>query len=256
MKYLIVLLLSFAAPVFADDGFLRTDGTRFVDAEGRQVLLHGLCVISKSPAEDYQSWHGPEEFRAMADWGMNCIRLGIIWDGLEPAPGQYDEAYLEKVDQRIAWAKEQGLYVFLDMHQDLFSVLYSDGAPEWATIHEGKPHITGAVWSDAYLMSPAVQTAFDHFWANTPGPDGVGIQERYALAWQHVAKRYADDPTVIGYDIMNEPFMGSAANGIQSSLLTSPFADKLLAAFEGEISNPAGLMALWLTTEGRSRIMS
>ncbi len=35
--------------------FLRVEGTRIVDSEGRQVLLHGLNVISKSKAENYLS---------------------------------------------------------------------------------------------------------------------------------------------------------------------------------------------------------
>jgi endoglycosylceramidase len=34
------------------------------------------------------------------------------------------------------------------MHQDLFSMEFSDGAPKWATIDQGKPHNKGTVWSD------------------------------------------------------------------------------------------------------------
>ena len=129
----------------------------------------------------------------LRDWGMNVIRLGIIWDGLEPEPGVYDDAYLAAMDQRVAWAANHGLYVFLDMHQDLYSVLYSDGAPEWATLTDDQPHIDrGDVWSDAYLTSPAIQRAFENFWANAPASDGLGIQDHYAAAWRHVAERYAD----------------------------------------------------------------
>lgn len=83
-------------------GFISVRDGRFIDAQGRQVLLHGLCVISKNKAENYQSWHGPADFAALRDWGMNCMRLGILWDGLEPKPGVFDEAYLKAVDQRIA----------------------------------------------------------------------------------------------------------------------------------------------------------
>src|SRR5690625_7014008 len=107
------------------------------------------------------------------------------------------------------------------MHQDLFSVKYGDGAPEWATLDEDLPHVTGDVWSDAYLMSPAVQTAFDNFWNNTPAEDGVGIQDRFAQLWKHIAERYADNRTVIGYDILNEPFIGSDAQHVMPILLTA-----------------------------------
>ncbi len=235
--------------------FVSVKGDKFVDPEGRHLILHGAAVISKNPKENYQSWHGPKDFALMRQWGMNCIRLGIIWDGLEPEPGKFDEEYLKKVDQRIAWAKENGLYVFLDMHQDLFSVLYSDGAPEWATLHDGLPHNTpGAVWSDAYLTSGAVQRSFDNFWANKPCSDGVGVQDHYAQAWKHVAARYADNPTVIAYDLMNEPNVGSAfivAQGMMVDAFAKAIADK---GVEGAPSSDE-IVAQWMSPEGRSELM-
>ncbi|RLD72338.1 MAG: hypothetical protein DRJ10_18765, partial [Bacteroidetes bacterium] len=121
----------------------------------------------------------------------------------------------------IKLAEDNGLFVFLDMHQDLFSVKYSDGAPKWATLDEEKPHITGSVWSDAYLISPAVQTSWDNFWKNTQVSDSIGVQDHYANAWKHVAKRYVGNHTVIGYDVMNEPFAGSAAQMYMPILFTA-----------------------------------
>jgi endoglycosylceramidase len=162
---------------------------------------------------------GEEIFKQFKTWGFNCIRLGIIWDGLEPEPGIYNEEYLREIDKRIQWAADNDIYVYLDMHQDLYGAKYSDGAPDWATIDEGKTHLKGAVWSDSYLISPAVQTAFDNFWKNTPASDGVGIQDHYAELWKHIARRYANNTTVIGYDIMNEPFMGSPAQQVLPLML-------------------------------------
>ena len=43
-----------------------------------------------------------------------------------------------------------------------------------------------------------------------PGPGGVGLQDRYAAAWRHVAERFRDDPNVLGYDLLNEPWPGTA----------------------------------------------
>jgi len=150
---------------------------------------------------------------------MNCVRFGILWDGLEPQPGKIDEDYLNRIAQCIQWAKAQGLYVLLDMHQDLYSVKFSDGAPLWATLDEGKPHTTGSVWSDAYYASQAVQTALDHFWANSPAPDGMGLQEHYARVWQHVASRFSGEPAVLGYDLMNEPSPGVDGGRCQLAIL-------------------------------------
>lgn len=202
------------------DQFISIKNDKFIDAQGRQIILHGINLVNKNKSKNYLGDEGAEDFMAMKNWGFNCIRLGIIWDGLEPEPGVYDDNYLNGIDKRIIWAKENGLFVFLDMHQDLYSVKYSDGAPEWATITEGNPHIKkGAIWSDAYFDSPAVQNALDNFWDNTPASDGMGIQEHYARAWKHVAERYANEKAVIGYDLMNEPFLGQEAKQILPAML-------------------------------------
>jgi len=195
-----------------------------------------------------------KDFAKMHAWGMNCIRLGIIWDGIEPEPGKYDDAYLDGVAKRVAWAAQHGLYVFLDMHQDLFSGLYADGAPAWATLHEDRPHNQGGVWSDAYLISPAVQVAFDNFWANAPAPDGVGIQDHYAAAWRHVAKRFAEDPTVIGYDIMNEPFEGTSVTAAQKVLLRGEFGTRLAQRLKDLAQSPGQIAELWKQPSGRAVI--
>lgn len=224
----IVVAVAAGGPL-AQGGVTVSQG-RFVDGEGRHVILHGVNIGAKHKTTQYMSWHGPTEFAQMRQWGFNCVRLLIIWAAIEPKPGEYDEVYLSRIDERIAWAKRQGLGVILDMHQDLWGEKPGgDGAPDWATLDKGRPHYRlGIVWSDAYLVSPMVQTAFDSFWANAPGPDGVGIQDRFALAWQHVAKRYADEPAVIGYDLLNEPFVGSPI--LIASAKTWPYFIEALGA--------------------------
>ena len=60
------------------------------------------------------------------------------------------------------------------------------------------------------MTNPALQRAFDNFWAEPPGPDGVPLQEHYATALRAVAAAVADEPLVLGYDLMNEPWPGAA----------------------------------------------
>ena len=252
---LAIILTGAATAQDTPPGFIGVRDTRFTDAEGREIVLHGICVISKNPDDHYQSWHGADEFALMHDWGLNCIRLGIIWDGLEPEPGQYDEAYLRQVDQRIAWARDHGLYVLLDMHQDLFSVSYSDGAPEWATLTDGQPHLSlGGVWSDAYLTSAAIQRAFDNFWANAPGPGGIGVQDRFAQAWKHVAARYADEPIVLGYDLFNEPNIGSGNLAAQAAMIQG-FVKGLTKVDSANTATAKDIAAQWLDRSGRAELM-
>ncbi len=234
--------------------FLSVKDGRFVDTYGRQVILHGINLVNKSKDSGYIGDETLRDFEQMADWGFNCLRLGVIWDGLEPQPGNFNRRYLEKIDRQIRWARRNGMYVFLDMHQDLFSAKFSDGAPAWATLDEGLPHVApGEVWSDAYFTSPAVQKAFDNFWANAPAPDGVSVQEHYARAWAHVAGRYADDPGVIGYDLMNEPFEGTPGAEMQGRVMAK--LAELLAAREGGETSAEDLMKRWAAPEGRGALV-
>jgi endoglycosylceramidase len=236
------------------EGFISIEGQKFVDSNGRQVTFSGINYISKNPKEKYLPQHGQDIFQQFKKWGINCIRLGIIWDGLEPEPGKYNEEYLVEIDKRIQWAGENGIYVFLDMHQDLYGSKFSDGAPGWATLDEGQPHNSGAVWSDSYLISPAVQTAFDNFWKNAPAPDGIGLQDHYANLWKHIAQRYVNSTTVIGYDIMNEPFMGTAANNIMPIMLGG-YARVLLEETGHAPLSVEELAAIWSNEESRLKAL-
>jgi endoglycosylceramidase len=213
---------------------LRVDGRRFVDAHGRHIILHGINMgFSGHPREGTYSWnHRPEDFARIAGLGFNCVRMPIFWSALEPAPGEYDVGFLEALDDKLDLALDAGLYVILDMHQDLWGqgVPGARGAPTWALLGKDLPHVSeGPVWSAAYFQSPRVQQAFDDFWANAPGPGGVGIQDRFAMAWKHVAARDAEHPAVIGYDLLNEPFPGSGI-GEAMQAVTERMLPRLQAA--------------------------
>jgi endoglycosylceramidase len=233
--------------------FVTPRGRVFVDADGRQLTLHGINVINKDAGTGYMCALNEEIYRKMNRWGFNVVRLGILWDGLEPQPGQYNEEMFRCIDRNIAWAKKYGMYVVLDMHQDLYSVKYADGAPLWATLDEGKPHHTGSIWSDAYLLSPAIQTAFDNFWKNTPVADGSGVQDHYAALWKKLAERYADEPAVIGYDLMNEPFPGSSAERYIQAMVQA--YGTWLAGTTGKIYPAEELVKMWSDPGEKMKVM-
>ncbi len=217
------LMLCLFSPAHARpaSGFVSVKDGRFIDPEGRHLLLHGINIVSKNRQGNYQPRVTEKDFEQLRAWGWNCIRFGVSWDGLEPEINRFDEAYLEKLDGWIALAKQYGFYVFLDMHQDLFNHKYGNGAPDWATLDDGMPHLRGAIWSDAYMISPAVQTVFDNFWANKPCADGVGVQDHFAAAWKKLAERYKDEPAVIAYDLFNEPNIGSGNAAIILEVLNA-----------------------------------
>lgn len=261
-------------------GKLYVAGDRLVDALGRQVILHGVNMVCKDRTRGYVGNWTREDFRYLRSLGMNTIRLGILWAGLEPAPGQVDEGYLDRIESLVRMADEAGLYVFLDMHQDLYAETFADGAPAWATLCGDIPHdASGAVWSDAYLNSRAVQVAFDRFWENAPAEDGVGLQDHYAAVWRRVAGRFSGYTCVVGYDLMNEPFPGSMAVEVEGAMIQaflrlqremdgagewgtpdvagagSTMAGMDAPSVEGSAAE-AQLAAIWMSPEGRAHILS
>lgn len=204
---------------------------RFIDQAGRHVLLHGINMVCKDKELQYIGNWDEKDFRRLRLWGFNVIRFGVIWDGLEPQPGTYNDAYIEALRRLIQLAGKHQLHVILDMHQDLFSAAFGSGAPAWATITDGEAYEAGHVWSDAYLFNGAVQKAFDNFWNNTQAPDGIGIQDHFVRAWEHLVSKLHNESNIIGYDIINEPFIGS--NALQVN-------ERMFAAFATTYSNRFG----------------
>lgn len=209
-------------PLHAEPDAVR--GGAIVDALGREVLLRGVNV--NSFAEYWASNDFPTTFPfvesdadLMASIGWNAVRLLLSWSRVEPAPGAYDEAYLDEIEDAVAVLAERGIYTVIDLHQDAWGATLAarpdescrtgtapafgwDGAPAWATLDDGAPRCTTAGLRES---SPAVRNAWAAFWRDDEGPGGVGIRTRYARMLGHVAARFADEAAVAGYDLMNEP---------------------------------------------------
>ena len=207
--------------------FIRND--HFEDEKGNQILFNGINFVCKNKEAGYLFADPEPVFRRFHEQGFNLIRLGIFWDGVEPQPGVYDTEYLERVRDVAELAWKYGLYTMLDMHQDLFSCKWGDGAPLWATLDDGLPHPANCtMWYDAYLQSEAVIRAADHFWENAPAEDGVGLLDHYTKMWKMIAEFFDSCESVIGYEPMNEPFMGSLARnafGEATMRCAAKFAD-------------------------------
>lgn len=186
------------------------------DEQGRALILRGTNVESaaKSAVGHAISLTDSEIEFIARDMGFNAIRYLIFWDGVEPEPGQYDEAYLDQVVRDIGRFHAQGFHVLVDMHQDVYAARFCcDGAPEWAIRDDGASFSLQENWAFNYFQ-PAVQAAWDNFWAYDEG-DHADLQDHYVAMWQHVARRLRDVPGVIGYDIMNEPHPGSAFDTLE-----------------------------------------
>ena len=244
------------------------------DQEGRRVLLHGAIpagLIDFWSGTDYSITDTPpyypidptayegkcpanssaiatpplcqDDIKRMAALGFNSVRLPMSWSLLEPKRGKLSQQYLDRVAQVVGWAREAGMYVILDMHQNAFSryvgrsdpsplpggqvisLRYYTGAPKWATITDGLP----SVWySSTRELNPAAFEATTNFWYNR-----AGIQDEYITTVAHVMQRFKDDSTVAGISVYNEPQPGWNLPPGFEDLLLFPFYRRVVDALTG-----------------------
>jgi endoglycosylceramidase len=186
-------------------------GRWIVDGSGRALVLHGFNMVSKLPPYlPSADGFGSDDAAFLARNGFNVVRLGVIYGAVEPSPGHYDDAYLSAIASTVRKLGKRGVYTLLDFHQDMYNErFHGEGFPAWAVQDDGLPNQPDLGFPGNYLGMPALQHAFDHLWADSAGPGGVGLQERYAAAWGHVAERFAGNAHVLGYDLFNEPWPGT-----------------------------------------------
>jgi endoglycosylceramidase len=174
--------------------------------------MHGINMVYKlAPYYPGVAGFGEDDAAFLHRIGFNAVRVGIIWKAVEPHPGVYDDTYLHKIATTVNTLARHGVLSLLDFHQDMYNERFQgEGAPDWAVQDDGLPAIPKLGFPLNYESMPALQRTYDNFWANSPGPGGVGLQDRYAAAWRHVARMFRSSRSVLGYELFNEPFPGTA----------------------------------------------
>ena len=208
-------------------------GRWITDASGRVVVFHGTSMVYKvAPYYPAAAGFGADDAAFLKGIGFNAVRVGVIWKALEPEPGVYDERYLDQIAGTVRTLAAHGIASLLDFHQDMFNERFQgEGAPDWAVQDDGLPAQPQLGFPANYYSMPALQRALENFWANSPGPGGVGLEDRFAEAWRHVAQRFAGNPAVLGYEIFNEPFPGKAYISCYSTAGCPEFDAELTAFY-------------------------
>ena len=119
---------------------LSISNLKLVDERGRQRIYHGLNVVMKIAPyiPDLEKFSLDTSFsevdmRNLREWGINSIRLGVMWAGVEPKKGKYNQTYLNLMRQLVDRAEAYNISVLVEFHQDLFSEKFcGDGVPMWA----------------------------------------------------------------------------------------------------------------------------
>lgn len=229
----LVLALGLAITFFmqADgQGFLHTNGKAIVDGNGDTVILKGMGLGGWMLQEPYmmqtsgftasqreirqkiEELIGPADTELFYDtwlanhvqkvdidslkaWGFNSVRLPMHYNLFtlpveeEPVSGQHtwlDKGF-ELTDSLISWCAQNEMYVVLDLH----------AAPG------GQGYETNI--SDYDPSKPSL-------W------ESLLNRKKTVALWQKLAERYANEPWVAGYDLINEPNWNLPGNTLLRTL--------------------------------------
>jgi endoglycosylceramidase len=84
--------------------------------------MHGVNMVYKRPPyKPSETGFGDDDARFLAREGYNTVRLGIIYKGVEPQPGRYDDKYLADIERTVDTLARHRIFSLLDFHQDLYN---------------------------------------------------------------------------------------------------------------------------------------
>jgi endoglycosylceramidase len=211
-------------------------GRWITDATGKVLLVSGVNMVSKlAPYTPASDGFGDADAAFLADNGLDAVRVGVLWEALEPSPGVFNDSYLASIESTVNMLGAHGVVSLLDFHQDMYNEEFQgEGEPAWAVDDNGLPAAPQLGFSANYFLMPALQAAYDNFWGNAT-VDGEGLQDWYAGAVRHVAAYFDGNPYVLGYDLFNEPSPGSAVLSCFTPVVGCPSLDAELTSFYGKV---------------------
>jgi len=204
------LVILFFQTYTCAQGYLHRSGTTIVDGNNKEVLLHGIgiggwmvqegymfgntgnsysqhglkaklaALIGTSETEKfYTNWRNnfmrQRDVDSIAAWGFNSIRVPMHYNLFRrcfTADPQNDTGFM-LIDSLVRWAAAKNIYVILDMH----------------ATPGGQGDETGI--SDRDASKP-------YLWTSTANQDTL------VQIWKNIAIKYATQPVIGGYDLINE----------------------------------------------------
>ena len=231
----------------ASGDFVHADGTHLVNGNGSRFAIKGINLgnwlvpegymfnfkRARSPSEigdviealigpqeAAQFWSkfrdvyiSEEDIRFIKAAGFNTVRVPLHWRlFVKPGDGSADRfegSGWRLLDRLVGWCRAAGLRVILDLH-----------------------------------AAPGGQTGVNH--DDGPGFPLVFYVPRYrqltVALWRALAEHYRDDPTILGYDLLNEPISPYNDMDYLNPRL-EPLYREIVAAIRGVDTNHAVLLA-------------
>ena len=154
-------------------GFQKTNSATLIDLCFKEMVgPDATAEFWKSFKDNYITL---DDIKFIASCGANTIRLPFnyrLFTDEDYMGLSSDQDGFERVDDVVRWCRECGLYLILDMHD-------CPGGQTGDNIDDG----FGYPWLFESETSQAL----------------------FCSIWRDIAERYADEPVILGYELMNEP---------------------------------------------------
>lgn len=97
----------------------------FVDDHNRVVTFRGTNAVNKNapwlPTVKDNDMSNLTQVENLKKWGFNVVRLGVMWSGVMPFRDHINHTYLDEMLSIVDTLHLNGIYVILDLHQDMLS---------------------------------------------------------------------------------------------------------------------------------------
>jgi endoglycosylceramidase len=232
--------------------------SKFYDENGRHRIFHGVNIVYKMPPyipsndtfDPFNSFNN-EDLAYMKKFGFNLVRLGIMWESIETAPGVYNYDLLDKYERLVNLLGQNGIYTVIDSHHDLVSknfcgegfpsfyvkrldydkdctgsllkrflnligVCKSFGDYQIRNDENGIPLLEDCIKNPFYIYytGPEVTSFFKKFYSNQEG-----ILDKFINYWKVLANKFKGNNYILGFDLLNEPFPAAIYDNIPFSFL-------------------------------------
>mmetsp|Transcript_37008 Transcript_37008/g.56746 ORF Transcript_37008/g.56746 Transcript_37008/m.56746 type:complete len:203 (+) Transcript_37008:212-820(+) len=173
---------------------------------------------------------------------MNFVRLGVMWEAVETSPGQYNHTYLDEIETLVNNLGDAGIYTMIDAHQDVMArITCGEGIPDFYAKEAAEGAECHGDWSnpefadvvklygecktmDSYnyekdendwpLISECNKQSFPVYYTSAESlaifdalyENKNGLADKFVDFWGELTKKFFNNPYVIGYDPINEPF--------------------------------------------------